>query len=118
MVPCFYKFRRQRMCPGGSSGSSHNVACPLIWFLGTGAFRTVTQETRSVVLYSEWWAVALAFLLQRACPPGPQLLKSCTLLKTLMTTRAVVIFINSRCLQEQRLLKMLFKNKFYFSEQF
>ena len=52
------------MCPGGSSGSSHNVACPLIWFLGTGAFRTVTQETRSVVLYSEWWAVALAFLLQ------------------------------------------------------
>lgn len=116
MVPCFYKFRRQRMCPGGSSGSSHNTACPLIWFLETGAFRTVKQETRSVVLYSEWWA--LAFLLQRACPPGPQLLKSCTLLKTLMTTRAVVIFIKSRYLQEQRLLKMLFKNKFYFSEQF
>lgn len=69
-----------------------------------------------MVLYSEEWAVALTFLLQRACPRRPQLLKSCTLLKTLMTMRAVVIFIKSRCLQEQRLLKMIFKNKFYFSE--
>ena len=106
------------MCSGGSSGSSHSTACPLIWFLEMGAFRTVKQETHPVVLYSEQWAMALAFLLQRACPRRPRLLKSCTLLKTLMTTRAVIIFIKSRCLQEQRLLKMIFKNKFYFSEQF